>query len=295
MEQFLRRHSDLIARLHRLAQCDRWNVSREQFAEALARSVEHRFRGSDPGSHEMARYVESLHLADLALACGCALGSEAAWEHFVGGFRPRLRAAAVAIAGATGRDLADSLYAELYGLEERDGRRRSLFEYFHGRSTLITWLRAVLAQRHIDSVRSSGKTEPLGEHDPAPPAGGRGEVADPAVPRYLGLLKEALTASLAALEPRDRLRLSYYYLQELTLAQIGRLMGEHEATVSRKLERTRRRLRHDIEARLRADARLSDAQIQLCFERAIDEWPFDLTAKLGEMLINESTGQRLKE
>ena len=43
---------------------------------------------------------------------------------------------------------------------------------------------------------------------------------------------------LDALAPRDRLRLAYYYVEELTLAEIGKLLGEHEATVSRKLERT---------------------------------------------------------
>ena len=41
-------------------------------------------------------------------------------------------------------ELADSLFAELYGLSAE--KRGSLLRYFHGRSSLKTWLRAVLAQ-----------------------------------------------------------------------------------------------------------------------------------------------------
>ena len=98
----------------------------------------------------------------------------------------------------------------------------------------------------------------------------------------MSLLQVALTAALAALPPRDRLRLAYYYVQDLTLAQIGRLLGEHEATASRHLDRTRRNLRNQVERALRSEKRLSDAQIRLCYEYAMEEWPFDLTRALSE-------------
>jgi len=52
------------------------------------------------------------------------------------------------------------------------------------------------------------------------------------------------------LEPRDRLRLAAYYVQRLTLAQIGRLLNEHEASVSRHLSRVRGQLRSAIERHL---------------------------------------------
>ena len=42
----------------------------------------------------------------------------------------------------------------------------------------------------------------------------------------------------------------------MTLAQIGRVTREHEATVSRHLARTRKTLRAEAERRLRADHRL---------------------------------------
>jgi RNA polymerase sigma factor (sigma-70 family) len=277
-----------------------WNLSRAQFETTLARSVAHRFTNATAqAAGAIQSYLENLHHADLALACACSAGSEAAWEFFVAQFRQELYRAARAIArsasagDSNARELADSLYADLYGLRESEGRRKSLFDYFHGRSKLGTWLRAILAQRHVDVIRRARKLEPIEDETgrereeiterATAAAAARSTAGDPSDPdraRYLSLLQAALTAALASLEPRDRLRLAYYYSDERTLAEIGRLLGEHEATVSRKLERTRRSLRERVDAALRSGKQLSEAQVQLCYEYAREEWPFDLTAPL---------------
>jgi len=303
LDHFLSTHARAVEWLLAKAQAVRWGVSRARFAQALCRSVEHRFRGASPTDEEVAAYLESLHAEDLALACACSDGNEQAWECFMQNYRQELYAAARAITGHTragearARDLADSLYAELYGLASRgsgtESRRCSLFDYFHGRSKLSTWLRAVLAQRHIDALRVGQRTESLDEREEAEatPSHGRDAAPDPDRGRYLALLQTALLEALAALSPRDRLRLAYYYVQELTLAQIGRVLDEHEATASRHLDRTRRHLRQQVERALRegcvslggaaSSGKLSDAQIRLCFEYALEEWPFDLTRALS--------------
>jgi len=293
-EQFRKIHADRIAQFYARAQATRWELPLEKFARALHRSVENCFRGAEPTTGEVAAYLESLQVEDLSLACACSDANEQAWEHFVARFRPGLYAAARAICGGRGQagdesaacELADSLYAALYGLEEREGQRRSLLDYFYGRSKLSTWLHAVLAQRHVDGLRAARRSEPL-ENDSdfvaadASPSAVR-TAPDPDRARYLALLQAALTAALAAVSARDRLRLSYYYVQELTLAEIGRLLGEHEATVSRKLDRIRHDLRKQVGRALRANNRLSEAQICLCYEYALEEWPFDLTRALTE-------------
>jgi len=267
-----------------------WNLSQERFREMLERSAERRFSGKPPEDKQIQHYLESLHLTDLALAAACSEGTEAAWDTFVAQYRPELYRAARAIAGeARGRELADSLYAELFGLRESEGRRRPLFEYFHGRSKLSTWLRAVLAQRHVDELRRWSRAEPLeGTAEIGQQQSNRVKFQDaaragpdPEREKFLAILQATLTAVLAALPSRDRLRLSFYYVDDLTLAQIGKLLGEHEATVSRKLERTRRNVRKRVEASLRQEKKLSDAQVLLCFEYARDEWPFDLSATLS--------------
>jgi len=280
-----------------------WNLRYLQFQAAIESSVAHRF-SSEPLNHGAAihadaktigSYLESLHVSDLALACACSNGGDAAWEFFIAQYRPELYRAARAICGASAgdaaaRELADSLYADLYGLRERDGRRKSLFDYFHGRSRLGTWLRAVLAQRYVDEIRRSRKTDSLEDESGA----GKEILAEPARRQspaarepidtersdYLAILQASLTAALAALAPRDRLRLAYYYADDLTLAQIGKLLGEHQATVSRKLERTRRDVRKHVETALRQQRKLAAEQIKLCLEYAQGEWPFDLTRAL---------------
>ena len=108
----------LAARLHQRANAARWHLSVAEFARR-ARAERGEDRCGRPAALE--RRSMALHLEDLALACGCERGDEAAWEHFVREHRPLLYRAATAIAGDDGRELADSLYAELFGLRERDG------------------------------------------------------------------------------------------------------------------------------------------------------------------------------
>jgi RNA polymerase sigma-70 factor (ECF subfamily) len=235
--------------------------------------------------------------ADLTLARACAEGSPEAWDRFVAEYRPRLYAAARAIAGSDqGRELADSLYADLYGLETRDGQRRSLFTYYQGRSSLMTWLRAVLAQRHVDALRAGARrayarigTDGAAEEEvidpPAPPSD-----PDPDAPRQAAALRVAVRDAIDALEPDDRLRLAWYYAHDLTLAEIARMSGEHEATVSRKLARTRRRLRDAIETTLRERFKLTEAELGECLGRVqdIDAGTFLATDTRGSSQIKDS-------
>jgi RNA polymerase sigma-70 factor (ECF subfamily) len=262
----------LIARLYKRAKGDMWQLPQDVFAEALRTSATRAFGEEPPTRSDLEHRLAALHLEDLALACACAAGNETAWEHFVREQRPHLYRAADAI-DPTGnaRDLADALYAELYGFQGRDGNRKSLFRYFHGRSSLATWLRAVLAQRHVDRLRTIRRLEPLPEDESAAPSRVTPNDLDPERPRYLTLVRRALGLAVSKLDPRDRLRLGCYYGQSLTLAETGRLVGEHEATVSRNLARTRKAIREDVENQLRSEAGLNEAQVARCFEVASED------------------------
>jgi RNA polymerase sigma-70 factor (ECF subfamily) len=261
----------IVARLHAQANADRWGVTPDAFQAALESSAARGLPAGARGAGDVERYLTGLHMEDLALACACAMGQDAAWDYFVREFRPVLYRAASAI-DSTGnaRELADSLYADLFGLGTGAGPRQSLFRYFHGRSSLATWLRAVLSQRHVDRVRAAQRLEPLPVEDVLP---GRPAVAgDPADRlRFLRLVRQLLALGVAALAPRDRLRLASYYAQDLTLADIGRLLGEHEATVSRQLARTRRTIRDSVERQLRDAHGLSEAAIRDGFDSLIQD------------------------
>jgi len=268
----------LVDRLYDRADGGRWRVAKVRFAEALESSAKRAFPSADHDARDLERYLGALHLEDLALACACAAGDEAAWEHFVREHRPVLYRAADAIEpGGGARELADSLYADLFGLRESAGERQSLFRYFHGRSSLATWLRAVLAQRHVDRLRTSRRVEELPDDESAGALRAPQATIDPDRRRYLELIRRALAHIVSMLPARDRLRLACYYARELTLAETGRILGEHEATASRQLTRTRKVIRDGVELQLRVEHGLTEAEIARCFECVTDDaGPLDL-------------------
>jgi RNA polymerase sigma-70 factor, ECF subfamily len=280
-------------------------LARESFESVLERSAEKHFASESITAGKLEHYLRSLHLQDLALACACAEGISTAWEHFVSTYRVYLRTAAAAMlrtsAGSPAAcELADSLFADLYGLTDGDRPQRSLFRYFHGRSSLKTWLRAVLAQRHIDGIRAGRRfteleTEDSGSQTLHPSTLRNDHVEAPADPhreRYVALFSRTLEVALGLLDPNDKERLRLYYAEGQTLAEIGRRFAEHESSASRNLERIRRALRLEIEQALRrggvasnglsAQGGLSEAEISLCFEYAAEDVPIDFGKLFAE-------------
>ncbi len=288
--------TSLLEWFYAQSQAGRWGVPREKFAAALERSAKKALTPGAVTPQQLQDYLGALHLEDLALATACAEGDEAAWENFFTRYRAYLRAAAAAIlrckaGSADACDLADSLFSELYGLAGGKGAERSLFRYFHGRSSLKTWLRAVLAQRHIDSIRAGRRFEELGEDETGDERqktllGPQMQPGDPHRERYVASFTRALQTALERLEPQEKERLRLYYAEEKTLAEIGRLLGEHESSVSRHLDHARRDLRRAVEDILRhgigaangfaVQPGLSDAEIALCFEYSAADNPLDL-------------------
>jgi RNA polymerase sigma-70 factor, ECF subfamily len=314
-------HSALVERLCSQADSGRFGISTTTLMAHLARSAASRFKTQTPSSQELEAYLNALCWEDLALACACSEGHEAAWDFFVKSYRGYLRrcAAVMLRRGADApeaRELADSLFAELYGLA--DGRRGagSLLRYFHGRSSLKTWLRAVLAQRHVDGIRASRRFDSLDDGDGAgrlsafdgsteprknrssgsavvPSVGPLAIPPDPYREKYISLFCAALQGALRKLDAADHQRVRLYYGEGKTLAEVGRNCGEHESSVSRNLERIRSVLRTKVEEELRRGPRgdkaasdgasdgaggggLSDAQIALCFQYATEDTPIDL-------------------
>src|SRR5262249_50858333 len=136
--------------LHARAGAARWHVDVPRFQQALERAAAKRFTAS-PRADELGSFLDGLHLEDLALAVGCAEGAESAWNDFSSRYHTDLGRAATAIAGETeGEEIVSALLVDLFARGDASGPRRSLFEYFHGRSRLGTWLRALIGQRHVD-------------------------------------------------------------------------------------------------------------------------------------------------
>jgi len=252
------------------ARAERWGLSVSAVFErpGACHSKAHERSGIDRGQRE--EFLSTLHLEDLALAQACATGCESAWEFFVETYRPYLRSAAAAIlrassASAEARELADSLFAELYGLADGKTASDRCSGYFHGRRfDEDVAARGLLAQRHIDAVRVAKRfaslDEPDGEgkvHEPAdkmilPPS-------DPHRSKYLKLFQTALVAGARKIEMRDRERSNFITWMEKTLAEIGKKLGEHESSVfaqsgprPARIKRRRRRYSGKTGGRVRA-------------------------------------------
>ena len=260
-----------VTRLYEQSRAERWGLRKARFEAALNAAIAPHSREA-AGGGDADRLAASLHVEDLALAAACIDGVDAAWMHFMTEIRPGLYRAADAMDPTGGaREAADALYADLYGLTERDGVRQSLLRHFHWRSRLATWLRAVLSQRFVDRLRAARRTAPLPEDDSPAPIPSPAPPPDADRDRFATIVHRALAAAIAALDPRDRLRLDLYYVQSLTLAAIGRLLHEHEATVSRQLARTRRAIRGDVERALRDVHGLDAAAIAECFQVVVQD------------------------
>ncbi len=229
----------------------RYDIKQAAFGHYVA-AVVARY-GTEFGNAERVALVQSLRLEELVLARACSAGNDVAWGDFLARFRDEMYRAAVQITRdeATGRELADGLYAELYGLPNQDGRRISKLNYYMGRGSLAGWLRTVLAQRHVDRCRSQARDVSLDEQLESGVA--FAAKADNSELYPDDRVAEAVGKTLAELNSEDRLLLASYYLDRQTLAAIGRQLGVHESTVSRKLEKLTGTIRKRIHKRLRSN------------------------------------------
>jgi RNA polymerase sigma-70 factor (ECF subfamily) len=273
----------LVQQLWILAKAEACQVMPDEFGSALG-LVGAKFNyGLPPVAHpdagQRARFLRSLHLEDLALACGCALGREAAWRRFLRLYRAPLTQAAIAITGAAalGQELADSLYSELYGLRQVDGVRRSPLSSYSGRGSLLGWLRTTLAQRYVDHYRRTRRETSIDSLDVAPAPT---PMPSP-VPAELMQLADGVTRTLQGLPPEDRFLLSSYFLDRQTLLQIARTLGVHEATVSRRIKRLAADLRKQLLGNLRSSGLSEDAA-----DQALGTDPRDIEINLRGLLQN---------
>jgi RNA polymerase sigma-70 factor (ECF subfamily) len=243
---------EFAAREYEASGAQAFGMDCEGFAATLALVVQQ----AAPG--DATRLLESLHVEELVLARACAAGNERAWEVFLTRYRSTLFESAYKIAPteSMGRELADSLYAELYGVDAKGQQRTSKLMYYQGRGSLQGWLRVVVAQEYINRYRSARRETSL---DEAVEEGAQFEapqsdvaVADPRV-------EAAAEAELAGLDANERFLLAAYFLDHRTLAEIAKLQGVHESTISRKLERITVAVRKRIRKRM-MDAGMSARQ-----------------------------------
>jgi RNA polymerase sigma-70 factor len=302
VEEFRKAFSkDIEEVLARIQQ--RYSVSEDDFACALHSSARKYLSDvmgqttANPGPTAEARkavseYFDTLNCDDLCLAVACAKGDEAAWEDFYRDYRSYMVNIARTMthdAGAA-EQLADSTFAELYGLRESGGARVSKFSFYSGRGSLRGWLRAVVFQLSADNHRQTSRlvqTEEPEDMDRLVHAADTQERhAAPEVSfvneRYRAAIADALRRAIAELESRERLLLAYYYYDEMTLREIGRLFDVHEATISRWLTKVQKRVRKLVEKGLARDHRFNRREVSEAIELAAEQMDINVREYLFE-------------
>jgi RNA polymerase sigma-70 factor, ECF subfamily len=268
------------------SEAERYAISRQEFL-ALVTAVFARF-GAGLSQPEQLKLLEALHLKDLTMARACSAGNDLAWSDLMARFRPEMVAMARQITrdDAGGRELADGLYADLYGMPNREGRRVSKFDYYMGRGSLKGWLRTVLAQQHVNRCRTLAKDVSLEEQVEA----GVSFAAKPETVTAAGAgrVSEMLAEALAELDSEERFLLVSYYLDRRTLAEIGRQLRVHESTISRKLEKVASGLRRRIRKRLHADGLDARQCDELMQELDVRDLNVDLAGNLRQEPAAES-------
>ncbi len=264
---------------YRESRADRFGISAERF-RAFVLSVVKRY-GAGFSLAEQKELIATLRVEELMLARACSEGNDDAWREFLDGFRGEMNRAAVHIAqdDATGHEIAGALYAELYGLPNREGSRSSKLDSYMGRGSLAGWLRSVLAQRFVDHCRMHARETSLDEQIYA-------GVAFAAAPEAHGSsddrVAEAIRHGLSELDTEERFLLSTYYLDGQKLSVIGKQLGVHESTVSRKLEKLTGTLRKRVRKRLLANGMDLRACDELLSDLDVRDLNVDVKATLQQ-------------
>jgi RNA polymerase sigma-70 factor (ECF subfamily) len=270
--------SDMLTELHAKAGCERVGLTRESFSTILC-EVATKYGASS--EDEARSFFLSLRVDELALARACAAGENAAWEIFLTRYREKLYLSALRIAreDSAARELADSMYADLYGTTTREGQRVSKLASYTGRGSLEGWLRTVLAQEYVNRYR---RTKRLVSLDEESEEGVQFRAPDPQpVTPSDSRLARATDEVLAGLPAEDRMVLSAYYLDDRTLAEIARMLGVHESTISRKLDKLAKSLRKHIVAAL-IKGGMSRRQAEEALEVDVRDLQVDIRRSLAQ-------------
>lgn len=279
----------VMADLYKKSAGEALGLSPEKFA-AILKEICEKYLPAEATSSEVSELCASLRVEELALARACAAGHERGWEIFMLRYREKLYdiAGYIAKESSAARELADSLYADLYGTITRDGQRVSKLSSYTGRGSLEGWLRTVMAQEFVNRYRRQRRLVSLDEESEE---GVQFATAEPEPVAVVDLRIESATDEvLAMLSAEDRFVLASYYLDERTLAEIARALSVHESTISRKLDKMAKSLRKKILTALERRG-MSRRQAQEALEVDVR----DLRVNIRNRLVQETAPKTFPE
>ena len=284
---------------------DSRSLGRESLAPRISAAIEKYLLRHDPNTSkaEISKFIDEMQADDLCLIIACERGDENAWNDLVERFTPTVRSAARSASSNedAAEDLAQSIWAELYGLRtKKDGMPASKLAYYSGRGSLAGWLRAVVAQLAVDVFRKQSRlvqTEEDADLDRLARDAhiGEGQPVLAGIPnpeesmstRFAQTdMQQALNRAVQELAAEDRLLVKLYYFDNLRLREAGVVLGVHEATASRRLTRIQTDLRKRVAKILIDERGWTQAETEKSFAEVAQHLDTDLEGLLSKETIS---------
>jgi RNA polymerase sigma-70 factor (ECF subfamily) len=245
---------DVVDRAHESA-ARRWPRVRLD-RDALASHLE-RLASKRDGS-----LIPTDHLADVALACACALADRGALDVFERELLPRVPAYLARIDGPP--TLADDVQQELRDklLVAEAGAFPRIADY-GGDGPIEGWLRIVAIRTALKLLRPTREQRHV---DPAADAAAAVATVDPELElvwaRHRVDFEHAVRAAFSALPPADRMLLRLRFVDGLELPALAALQHTHRSTVVRRLAAARAHMVDELRRILRDRSKLTASEIR---------------------------------
>jgi RNA polymerase sigma-70 factor (ECF subfamily) len=219
--------------------------------------------------------LEDACLTDLWLACAILHGDAAALR----AFERQLAHVGAAIAHLDGGsalvgDVTQAVRERVLGA---GAGGKAKIEDYRGRGDLRGWLRVIAVREALQLMRARRREAPLPDdlatrlEDPGI------ELADADRRAY----REAFTAALATLTPRDRNLLRQQYIYGASIDELGALYGVHRATVARWIAQIRDTLLRRTRDHIGEALRLSGADLDSAMARIGEHLDYSLRHTLS--------------
>jgi RNA polymerase sigma-70 factor (ECF subfamily) len=201
---------------------------------------------------------------DLEWATACARGDAGALARFEAEFRPLMMATARRFGSL---DFANEVaQAVRERLLVADGERSPRIADYSGQGPLAGYVQAVTVRLSLNRLASESRRPVSGDEVVFDRADGRDDPEVTALKtRYRTEFKQAFASAMEALEPDLRAALRLFYLDGLSLADLGRLLGRlygwSVPTASRRLAATRETVLHTTRDALSTRLKLTPTEL----------------------------------
>lgn len=211
-------------------------------------------------------FINKLHTDDLYLSVACGKPTDVAWERFIGLYQAFIGKVARAVSSTD--EAAHAIANRINGhIFLPDGSGCSRIASYEGRSSLATWLSAIINNLAVEEQSRCNRLEQLE---------GSLEILGYAVPhgidaylravKYGSVVSDSLAVASETLSKQERLILALRYEDGLQGYEIARILGVHPSTITRRLQLVYAKLLVKTISTLESKHQLSQLAVKECVD-----------------------------